>query len=255
MELNLPNNFKYKNIEISSNLRYCDNSLLNIIDNFIFRHLEMPYSDIRKGLILGNKFILDTLSELSKNVRGKFRGVNKDHKRFLIMYLMLESLNNYFNLKIKKLKQLNGINYPDNFNHNYKTIDEICYQYYEDYTLSKNKILERDLENYIFKNGIFDIKIIKRQYKLKNGIIDLLGIDSKGKNVIIELKVIDKPRDLLWQIKLYQNELKHNLKTDNFRTIVICPGLDETIKQLLPSNVEIIFFNKTKTKFNFKIIS
>lgn len=252
-ELNLPDKLYFDNIEISTSSYYKDNSLLNIVDNLIFRFLERPYNDVRRGLITGKEFILELFKSFIQSTRNKLRGIKYSDKQFLRNYFMLEMLYDEFQLTINPPKLFQGINYPKEHNNFNPTFDEIALRHFNFYIQEKEKPIEKNLEDYICKNGLFDdIKILNRQVKIEHGIIDLIGIDNNNTKIMIELKVTSKPRDLLWQINLYQNDLKKQFKNQHFRIMVVSPPLDESIKSLLPDNCEIVEFKKYKSKYTFK---
>lgn len=252
LELNLPERLIFNNQQISLTNRYDDNCLLNIIDNLIFRHLEVHYNDLRKGTICGKEIIGELFAEFSEYARKKIRAVKSINKKYIYKYFMLEALKNEFNMKINCFKRFDCFYYDDNHNDFVITFDEKCQRYYDLYLKETKNILEKDLEDFICKNGLFNIKILKRQYKTENGIIDMIGVDENNKTIIIELKVVSKPRDLLWQINLYRNDILKTNSEDNIRVIVVSPKLDDSIKKLLPDYCELIEFKKNKNKFTFK---
>lgn len=253
IELNLPRDLIFNNVNISILNPYNENSLINVINNLFFRYLEMPYNDIRGRSIIGKDFILDLFKKHSDDARSKISKYRNVDKKILYKYFLLNSLTDEFEIKINPPKTFDNISYPQNHEIMNLTWDESIIIYYNDFIKSNEKLIEKDLEKYICKNGLIDnIKILKRQYKTKNGIIDLLGIDENNVHVLIELKVTSKPRDLIWQIQLYENDLKDELKNIHFRTMVVSPKLDNSIKNMLPSNCEIVEFRKLKSKFIFK---
>lgn len=251
-ELNLPSNFLFNGIKISTISRYSDNSLLNIIDNLVFRYLETSYNDIRRGSISGKEFILELFDKHIRNAKNKTRSIKYYDKQFLTKYFALQQLYDEFNLIVQPPKRFDEVYYPENYNLFIPTLDELCTRHFDTYKIQEEKLIEKELEDYIYKNGLFNIKMLHRQFKIKNGIIDLIGIDENNQHVLIELKVISKPRDLLWQISLYQNEIKEHFKINKHRTIVVCPSLDKTISSLLPKDCEIITFKKNKSNYTFK---
>lgn len=251
-ELNLPNQLTFNGCEISLTNRYDNNCLLNIIDNLIYRHLEVCYNDVRKGLVSGKEIIGDLFLKLSDKVKRKSRTIKDKNKKYILKSLMLTYVNEEFNLEIRTFKRFEGFIYPEEHNDFEVTFDECCNRYYDFYIQQKETILEKHLEDYIYKNGLPDIKILKRQLKTENGIIDMFGIDDKGNNIIIELKVVPKPRDLLWQINLYKNDFLKLYNQNRLRVIVIAPKLDKSIKEHLPEYCELFEFKKNKDKFTFK---
>lgn len=252
LELNLSEHLIFNDQNISLTNRYADNCLLNVIDNLIFRHLEVHYNDIRKGIVCGKEIIGELFSKFTDYARKKTRTIKSINKKNIYKYFMLEALNDEFNMTINTFKRFDCFYYEDNHNDFVITFDEECKRYYDLYLKETENTLEKDLEDYIYKNGLLNIKILKRQYKTENGIIDMLGIDEDNNTVIIELKVVSKPRDLLWQINLYRNDLLNIYSKDKLRVVVVSPKLDDSIKKLLPNYCELIEFKKNKNKFTFR---
>jgi hypothetical protein len=252
-ELNLPKKLIYKNEEISLG-RYGTNSLQNIMDNFIYRYLETLHNDTIRGQILGKELLLYYLNNYREKALRTFKyKKKKDIKEYknVFKYVLLENVYNDFSINIQPIK------YFDNFNYfNLKlesTFDEVCKKAYNNYIEHEEKLIEKELENYICKNQIDDIRIINRQMKIQSGIIDLLGIDENNKKVLIELKVTSRPVGLLWQLNAYTQDLINYYKED-IRTVVVAPKLDDNILKQIPEKYEIYEFVKRKDKYNFKKI-
>lgn len=252
LELNLPEPLIFNDQVISLTNRYADNCLLNVIDNLIFRHLEVHYNDVRKGIVCGKEIIIELFSKFTDYARKKTRTIKSINKKNIYKHFMLEALNNEFNLTINNLKRFDCFYYDNSYKDCITTFDDECTKYYNLYLKETESILEKDLEDYIYKNGLLNIKILKRQYKTDNGIIDMLGVDENNNTVIIELKVVSKPRDLLWQINLYRNDFLKTHSEDKLRVIVVSPKLDDSIKTLLPNYCELVEFKNNKNKFTFR---
>lgn len=85
------------------------------------------------------------------------------------------------------------------------------------------------------------IKLIKNQVKVESGIIDILGIDKDSNYVVIELKVVSRPLDLIYQLKAYSDSIRSYYKTKKVRKVAIGPKFNEEIrKELLSIGAEIV---------------
>ena len=249
VELQLSEPLIFNNQHISLTNRYADNCLLNVIDNLIFRHLETHYDDIREGNVCGKEIIIELFSNFSEYARKKTRTIKSINKKSIYKYFMLEALNKEFNIELITFKKFDCFHYKHD---SIITFDDECKKHYNLYLTETENILEKHLEDYIYKNGLLNIKMLKRQYKTKSGIIDMLGVDEDNNTVILELKVVSKPRDLLWQINLYRNDFLQTHSEDQLRVIVVAPKLHDSIKTLLPHYCELIEFKKNKNKFTFR---
>lgn len=254
LELNLPSDLYYKNFKVSLR-RYGDNNLQNIIDNFIYRYLESYHNDTIKGTILGKEFIFAQYNEYKKEAQRVFRSKKKKeivNYKNVFKYFLLKCSYKDFNYALNDCKKFENFNYPENFilKNNF---DFILKRSYDKYIDSEEKLIEKNLEDYICKHGIDDIKITNRQVKVNSGIIDLIGIDNSDNKVIIELKVVSRPTRLLWQVNSYTEDIKSIYKNSNIRTVVVAPKLEESILKQLPDFVEVYEFTKNKV-YKFKKI-
>lgn len=96
---------------------------------------------------------------------------------------------------------------------------------------------ELEIEN-IIKNNLNKIekgmKLIKNQFAIDGGIIDILARDKNDTLCIIELKVISNPKDIVFQCVYYP--LAFNEKV---RMITLCPNYIKPIYKCLKKlNVE-----------------
>lgn len=93
--------------------------------------------------------------------------------------------------------------------------------------INKNELKEYILENFIrlyphlIEEGIV---INDHQYEVKSGRIDLLARDVKNKLVIIELKVVDDCKDLVYQCAYYPTQFDESV-----RVVTICPDYKDNI--------------------------
>ena len=251
LDLNLPEDLFFNNKKINI-YRYGSNNLFDIMENFIFRYLDKTYDDIIHGKITGrelvNNYYIKYKEDATKHFKYKKKKDILNYKN-VFNYYMLILLYKDFNCNIMKNKLFDNFTYPNNFILS-KSLDEIYKVSYDYYIDNLNKFLEKDLEDYICKHGLDDIKIINRQLKVKSGIIDLLGIDSNNMKVLIELKITNRPVGLLWQTISYTEDIK-NLYNEEIRTIVVAPKLEKSIFDQLPDFVEVYEFTKNKI-FKFK---
>lgn len=253
-ELNLPRKIIYMNEEISLS-RYSHNSIQNIMDNLIYRYLEIPYNDVIRGKTTGRELLLYHLAKYRDSAEKAFRCKKKktiNNYKYVYKNILLQNVYKDFCLQIQSYKIFDNFIYPNNHNNFELTFDELCGRYYDAYIQNEEKIIEKELEDYICANQIEDINIINRQIKIPSGIIDLLGVDKLGRNVLIELKVTSRPKDLLWQLIAYTDDLKKQYK--ELRTIVIAPKLDINILKQIPKEFEVYEFNKIKNSYKFKKI-
>ncbi|CAM4103542.1 hypothetical protein BAQ48_00175 [Bacillus luti] len=91
---------------------------------------------------------------------------------------------------------------------------------------------------------------ITRQYKVENGIIDIIAKDKNGTKCIIELKVVADDKKLAWQSAYYPSCFNEDI-----RMITIAPNYSEKIYNALKNinNVEMKVFGKDKNgKFEIK---
>lgn len=85
--------------------------------------------------------------------------------------------------------------------------------------LSRLNLLERDIEDYLFDNPN-QVEIVKhrfgqqrvekwiaRQFRVPSGILDLLGITSKGKPVVVEVKLGAIDAKALAQVSRYAEDI------------------------------------------------
>lgn len=119
----------------------------------------------------------------------------------------------YYKFKMKDIKRLMPMN-----NNNFSEVDleRIC-----KYNLDRLEL---------------GMKLIQTQYEVKNGYIDILAEDCKGKKCIIELKVVDDCKDLIFQSAYYPTQFDEDV-----RMIAIYPDYKPKILAALKNmgNVEI----------------
>lgn len=97
--------------------------------------------------------------------------------------------------------------------------------------------LERDIENYIVRNPSLlgkGLKLIRQQWPLGEGRLDLLLENKQGDAVVVELKLNRIGRDALQQIKAYIHDLRDKYK--RISGVIVCSGVmpafeDELRKQ------------------------
>lgn len=101
----------------------------------------------------------------------------------------------------------------------------------EDFLVDHIEIIEEDME------------FIERQYKVENGVIDILAKDKNGMICIIELKVTESDKNLVWQTAYYPTCFK-----EETRIITIAPRYTTKIYNALKNvkNVEIKAISKNE---------
>lgn len=114
---------------------------------------------------------------------------------------------------------------------------------HQEYKKLKYNIKESQLEEMVINNlnnlekGL---KFLDHQVTIYDGRIDILTRDKNGILCIIELKVVDNCKDLIWQCAYYPTQF--NEKT---RIIAICPNYREKILKSLHNlkNVELYTYD------------
>jgi hypothetical protein len=121
-------------------------------------------------------------------------------------------------------------------------------------TFRKEKSLEKHLvENMnLIEDGM---SLVKTQYEIDGGFIDILAIDKFGTKCIVELKVTPDDRSLVFQSVYYPSHFEEKV-----RMITICPNYSKRIYRSLKllNNVEIkqyIVENDLLIIKDFKIIT
>ncbi|HDR7595199.1 TPA: DUF91 domain-containing protein [Bacillus mycoides] len=93
------------------------------------------------------------------------------------------------------------------------------------------------------------MSFVERQYKVENGIIDIIAKDKNGTKCIIELKVVADDKKLAWQSAYYPSCFDEDIR------ITIAPNYSDRIYNALKNitNVEMKVFRKDKNgKFEIK---
>lgn len=110
-------------------------------------------------------------------------------------------------------------------------------------------LLENILCDHIFviEKGMH---FIERQYRVENGIIDIIAKDKNGTKCIIELKTVEDDKSLVWQSAYYPSCFNEDV-----RMITIAPNYSNRIYNALKNinNVEMKVFGKDSNgKFKVK---
>jgi len=259
-ELNLPDCdiYQFEGEEISKKNFYRSCSFENIMDNFIFRHLEsfeksetgqlVPKEEILKKMFLRFKEVVDK--------KYKYERKRSPYYKERYCYSLLQELYKEFSIIVQSPSRIKGLKYPLNHNDFKLTFDEYSQRYYFHYFKEHKKISEEELEAYLYAYpealGIEGLKILHRQHKVKNGIVDLLGEDKDGNKVVIELKVKKRPKDLIWQLQAYTEDLRDICK-EKVRAVAVTPPLDKSIvSQLKKMDCELYYFYHHKNKLTFE---
>lgn len=266
-ELNLPKSktLLYKNTKIFKNYYGFSNSLESIVDNWRFKVLDKTKRSFNNKIITKGEILSLKYNDYLTKAKKELKNINKSSKYYIhsIKHLMMLFLYKDYNIEyINNPKQIGEISYlgEEDFNNNI-TIDLEYIRYYNALCFEARE-KERELEDYIYnkyfnKSLLFgDIKIIGRQYKTKAGILDLLGKDSNGNIVIIELKVVNRPIDIFYQIKAYTSHIKREFNVDKVRFIAITPKLkDDIYEEIIKEDIELYYYNKKTNKYAFNKVA
>lgn len=246
-ELNLPQTIIYKG-QVISNLYGSGNSLLNILSAIIFQYGEKNIVKIENKIIDNIDMVFYQYNELYKKVNKdlKYPKRHKDYPYF-VKFTMLYHIYDYYKCVPTNVDyNIDNIDYPYNFEFSC-SIDEEILSHVNNSELNKELKLvkEKEVENY-FKNNINlikeGLKVIKTQYKLEYGIIDILAKDDNNTIYIIEVKT-KKDKRLLWQVVYYYNSIKKIYHNSDVKFIVVSPKLPEhMVDTLKQSNIDISFF-------------
>lgn len=251
-ELNLPEKIVFKGEEVQL-IGYSINNLQNVMTSLHYTYLETLYNDAIRGKTTGKELLLYNYKKYTDSAKKmlKCKKKNNPYYEYIYKHILLQNVYDDFNLNIQSYKRFDNFEYPDNHNDFNPTFDELCSRYYIDYIQNEEKLIEKELEDYLFINHLDDIKMVDRQIKIPSGIIDLIGIDKSNKKVLIELKIKSRPVDLLWQLTAYTKDLVEIYKED-IRTIAITPKLEDSILKQIPNEFEIYEFTKKNNKYNFR---
>lgn len=266
-ELNLPNSkiLIYKNNKIFKNYYGFSNSIESIVDNWKFKILDEYTKTFNNKITTKNDVLMSKFNNYlsrAKNELKKSSKTNNCYTNSLKHFMLLFLYNDYDIDYINEPKKIDNLEYINEYEINDITIDLEYFRYYQALCFQYRE-KEKELEDFLYNkynisnnNMLFgDIKIINRQYKTKAGILDLLGKDSFGNIVIIELKVVNRPIDIFYQIKAYTSHIKKEFKVDKVRFIAITPKLkDDIYEQIEKEDIELYYYNKKSDKFLFNKI-
>lgn len=113
-----------------------------------------------------------------------------------------------------------------------------------------NNFTEEKLEDYLV-NNLNKIEkgltLIKRQYQIENGVIDILARDKNNKLCIIELKIVSDDKGLIYQCAYYPTQFK-----EETRIITIAPKYNKNIKESLKAlgGIELLIYKNLDFKEN-----
>lgn len=259
-ELNLPDcdMYEFEGEKISKKYIHNPYSFENIMDNLIFSHMEtLEKNEI--GEIVLKRDILKKIFMRYKDVvdkKYKYEKKSSPYYKERYCYSLLQELYKDFSLNISPPTRIKGLKYPPNHNDSSPTFDEYCQRYYLYYKSQNKKLTEEELEQYLCLHPeAFDIdgfKIIKRQYKVNSGVVDLIGQDADGNKFLVELKVSKRPKDLMWQLRAYKDDLEKIYKEEIY-PVAVTPPLDESILiQLKKMNCRLYYFYLDKDELVLK---
>ena len=218
---------------------YIFNTGLEFYDNFLFR------AELEDSI---------DLKEEQEKVFGK--GYQKAYKyRKLVdyrthqKYCRLLVLNDMFGANPIHSEGIEGFEVNDSHNPMKRSLEE---QLEVAMNVSKHGnsnttsyITEEELEDYLVENlDLIEkgLMLVKRQFSISGGFIDILAKDSKGNMCIIEIK-ISEDKNIVWQSLHYPNEIKKEYNS-NVRMITVAPEYSTPIYNALKSigNVEMFSY-------------
>ncbi len=115
---------------------------------------------------------------------------------------------------------------------------------------------EQDLENYIARNiEVLEegLRLIRRQYEVPTGRIDILAEDREGNLVVIELKAGEATESSLTQLLAYISAIQEREKGRNVRGILVAHTFPERVvhaARLIPY----VKLKRYEVKFTFEDI-
>ncbi|MHB9924613.1 endonuclease NucS domain-containing protein [Clostridium botulinum] len=115
---------------------------------------------------------------------------------------------------------------------------------------NEGSFTEEKLEDYLVNNlnKIEEgLTLIKRQYQIENGVIDILARDKNNKLCIIELKIVSDDKGLIYQCAYYPTQFK-----EETRIITIAPKYNKNIKESLKAlgGIELLIYKNLDFKEN-----
>ncbi|QUH21975.1 endonuclease NucS domain-containing protein [Alkaliphilus sp. B6464] len=258
-ELNMPNQngFHFYDTKIYKRFFQGTYSLENIVDDFSFRHLEMIATNLKGQKVVKKEILKEFFGKYKVITEQKFKYEKKTHPYYQFRYkhFMLFLLYNDFEIMaVNSPRMIEGVTYPLDHNDFALTIDEYYCRYEDIYNAENEKSTEKEVEDYIVNNrGVLEgFKVLKRQYEIDSGIIDLLCEDEQKNKVVVELKANSRPKDLTWQLNAYTKDVKKIFKDDNIRKVAVTPMLDKPIiDELKEIDAELYYFEKRYDKFTF----
>lgn len=257
-ELHLPRNnlWVMNGVEISKFSYWRPCSLESILGGWKYRYLEMTERDEKGEQVPKKDILIRLFLRWKQTVDGEFKYKRKKTLYYKERYTfrMLEELYREFSFRPLSPERIEGLEYPKDFNWLELTFDERCERYASFYQHHTQKLTEKELEDYLYLHpevlGL--VRIRHRQYKTANGIIDLLGEDKEGNWAVVELKTKRKPKDLLWQLKAYTEDLKRH-RPGKIRTIAVTPPLEKSIRsQIDDLDCDLYYYYRRKGQFIIK---
>lgn len=116
------------------------------------------------------------------------------------------------------------------------------------------EFLEKNLERFLIYRGLQDIEegmsFIDNQVEIENGFIDILARDRNGKLCIIELKITDSDKSLIFQSAYYPTQFDEEV-----RMITIAPNYSKKIELALRNmnNVELKTYSFSGRSGNYNV--
>lgn len=129
----------------------------------------------------------------------------------------------------------------------------------------KVKLSERDIEDFLYENpssisvrGAPVQSWIKRQYKIPNGIADLIGLSENGDFVVVEVKNVEVESTAIAQVYRYAHDVWNIISEMNWdevgfmpaniRMAIVGPSItDQAFRECEACNIE---FHRIEVNFN-----
>lgn len=255
-ELNLPNNIIYKGTHIS-NIYNNSNSINNIITSIIFQFGENKITKVNSKILSKNDMIYFNYIQMYKKIYKtlKIPKRHTDFKYFLKFELLQNLYREYKFIPINFTENIENIYYMNNFEIK-NSIDEEILDKINTSDISKTEKLvkEKEIEKYYIKNIHLineNLKIIKNQYKLEHGIIDILAKDNNDILYVIEIKT-KRDKRLSWQLVYYYNSIKKIFNTNKVKCIVVSPNLSKDMIETLKFSISDLEFFEIDKKLLYK---
>lgn len=253
-ELNLPKGefFEYRGEKITRKFQY-ENSLINIMDNWLFSASIRSIKNSKGLMISYDEFIAKESKRLLRHGKNKAKAYKSStHHNSYLKWNALKLLNKQYRAVPKNPRTMEGVCYPLEHNDFIRTLEELHFSNIHATELVSNEVAsisESDLEKFLIKNleALEEgLRFLEKQVSIQDGRIDILARDKSDNLVIIELKV-QEDKELVWQSVYYPMQFKKERQLKKVRMVTVCPSYPphilHTLRQI--DGVEMIRFIPT----------